>query len=179
MNAGHSHHNIMKTIRKPTSCGLQGPTASAGFVLEFCLCPVGVTVSREECEGVLRACSAGTAGTSQLKHSRCLLKQGEANEGGERATGVTLQAAVSDGPCIWCSHSFPYVHECCILAAFLACLEWGLLLISVNEHTDQKNTKSNQILHLTQHLLPRTSTACAEWCAVRLFVKDLQIFLTH
>lgn len=52
-----------------------------------------------------------------------------------------LHCRQSDGPCILCSHSFPYVHECCILAAFLAYLELGLLCIPVNEHTDQNHTK--------------------------------------
>lgn len=73
-------------------------------------------MSREECEGVLRACSAGTAGTSQLKHSRCLLKQGEANEGGERATGVTLQAA----ECLMGLAFGAAIHfHMCMSAAFL------------------------------------------------------------
>lgn len=52
MNRECSHHNIMKAIRAPTSCGFHGLAVSTYFVLEFCLCHMHVTASGEICEGV-------------------------------------------------------------------------------------------------------------------------------
>lgn len=76
VNAGYSHHNIMKAIRAPTSCGFHRPTASACFVLEFCLCPMQVIASREICKGVTLGLQSRNSRNFRAEPFQVLVKTG-------------------------------------------------------------------------------------------------------